>query len=64
MDGLQVLETIRKINPWFKTKEVPSAQLEEFRRREFPVLEKDLGVVEMATLVIGGRRVGKSVLMY
>lgn len=64
MDGLQILETIRKINPWFKTKVVPSSQLEEFKRREFSALEKDLNVVEMAMLVIGGRRVGKSVLMY
>lgn len=64
MDGLQILETIRKINPWFKTKEVPKSQLEEFKRREFSSLQKDLDVIEMATLIIGGRRVGKSVLMY
>ena len=64
MDGLQVLETIRKINPWFKTNEVPSAQLEDFKRREYVGLLEDIEKTEMATMVIGGRRVGKSVMMY
>lgn len=64
MDGLEILDTINKINPWFKTKEVSDAQLENFKRREFPKLERDLDNIDMATLVIGGRRVGKSVLMY
>lgn len=64
MDGLKVLEVIKKINPWFKNNQVPQAQLEPFKRREFSTLEKDLDQLDMTTLIIGARRVGKSVLMY
>lgn len=64
MDGLEVLDTLKKINPWFKDNRVPTKQLEPFKRREFLFLEKTLESTEMATLVVGGRRVGKSVLMY
>ena len=64
MDGLKVLEVIKKINPWFRNNLVPTAQLEHFRRREFDILEKDLIKMDMTTLIIGARRVGKSVLMY
>jgi predicted AAA+ superfamily ATPase len=64
MDGLQILEIIKKINPWYKTGIVPESKLEEFKRREFSYLEKDLNKLDMATLLIGARRVGKSVLMY
>jgi len=63
-DGLQILDTVIKINPWFNTGKVPTSKLEEFKRREFDSLQRTLGSTEMATLVIGGRRVGKSVLMY
>lgn len=64
MDGLKVLEVIKKINPWFKNNQVPSSQLEAFKRREFYPLLEDLVRLDMATLIIGARRVGKSVLMY
>lgn len=64
MDGLKVLEVVKKINPWFKDNRVPPAKLEPFRRREFHLLEKDLDRLDMMTLIIGARRVGKSVLMY
>lgn len=64
MDGLRILEIIKKINPWFKDNLVPPSQLEPFRRREFSTLEKDISKLDMATLIIGARRVGKSVLMY
>ncbi len=64
MDGLKVLEIIKKINPWFKTNQVPSSLLEPFKRREFYTLEQDIIRLDMATLIIGARRVGKSVLMY
>lgn len=64
MDGLRVLEVIKKINPWFRDNKVPSAKLESFKRREFGVLEKDLAILDATTLIIGARRVGKSVLMY
>lgn len=64
MDGLKVLEVIKKINPWFKNNQVPASQLEPFRRREFHILERDLNRLDMTTLIIGARRVGKSVLMY
>ncbi|MBI2103451.1 ATP-binding protein [Candidatus Woesebacteria bacterium] len=64
MDGLQVLDTLKKINPWFKDNKVPSSRLEDFKRREFSELEQTLENTEIATLIIGGRRVGKSVLMH
>lgn len=64
MDGLQIIDTIKKINPWFKSNQVPTNQLELFKRREFLELEKTLSAIDQATLIIGGRRVGKSVLMY
>lgn len=64
MDGLRVLEVVKKINPWLKNGVVPEAQLEPFKRREFHRLEKDLDQLDMMTLIIGARRVGKSVLMY
>lgn len=64
MDGLQILDIIKKINPWFKTGKVPESKLEPFVRREFSILENDLDRLDMATLLIGARRVGKSVLMY
>jgi len=62
--GLQVFYAIRKINPWFTSGKVPSEQLQDFKRREFERLRATLNNTEMATLVLGGRRVGKSVLMY
>lgn len=64
MDGLQVLDVIKKINPWLKNGKVPEAHLEPFKRREFNRLESDLEKLDMMTLIIGARRVGKSVLMY
>lgn len=64
MNELQVLQTIKKINPWFVSNKVPEAQLESFRRRELPKILGTLSRTEMATLIIGARRVGKSVLMY
>jgi len=64
MDGLQVLDVVKKINPWLKNGKIPDAQLEPFKRREFHRLEKDLNKLDMMTLIIGARRVGKSVLMY
>lgn len=64
LDGLQILDTMMKINPWFNTGKVPTSKLELFKRREFNTLEQTLSNTEMATLIIGGRRVGKSVLMY
>ncbi len=62
--SIQLLDTIDKINSWFKTKQVPHRQLYAFKRREFDRLLKDLDNIDLATLIIGGRRVGKSVLMY
>jgi uncharacterized protein len=64
MEGLELLDTLQKINPWFKTGSVSPGLLEEFKRREFEQLKNELETTETATLVIGGRRVGKSVLMY
>lgn len=58
------LSTIHKTNPWFKTGEVSPSQLESFKRSEFNEIAKDLNLTERATLIIGGRRVGKSVLIY
>lgn len=64
MNELQVLQTIKKINPWFVTSKVPNPQLEPFKRRELSQILNTLDRTEMATLVVGARRVGKSVLMY
>lgn len=64
MDRLSVLEIIKKVNPWFVDNQVPQLQLESFKRREFEGLKNDLVRLEFATLIIGARRVGKSVLMY
>lgn len=64
MASLTILDTIKKINPWFKTGVVPKKQLKDFQRREFSRLAKRLDDISMAELIIGGRRVGKSVLMY
>lgn len=64
MGEMQILQTIKKINPWWSTRKVPTSQLEEFQRRELPKILEALRRTEMATLVIGSRRVGKSVLMY
>lgn len=62
--SIQLLDTIYRINPWFKTKSVPPRQLHPFKRKEFSILLNDLNSIDLATLIIGGRRVGKSVLMY
>lgn len=59
-----LLDTIFKINPWYKTGKVPDVLLETFVRREFNELSEAIENTELATLLLGGRRVGKSVLMY
>lgn len=62
--SIPLLDTIEKINPWFRNKKVPHRQLQPFKRREFNRLCTDLNNIDFATLIVGGRRVGKSVLMY
>lgn len=62
--AIPLLDTIEKTNPWFKSSKVPPRQLQNFQRRELDRLLADLNDIDSATLIIGGRRVGKSVLMY
>jgi len=62
--AIPVLDTIYRINPWFTTSAVSDRQLQPFKRREFEMLFSDLHNLDLASLIIGGRRVGKSVLMY
>ncbi|KKS54725.1 MAG: hypothetical protein UV21_C0005G0089 [candidate division WWE3 bacterium GW2011_GWD2_42_34] len=59
-----ILDTVKKLNPWFKTAEVPSKFLKPYVREELSILKDTMQNNELATLLIGGRRVGKSVLMY
>lgn len=61
---IALLDTIEKTNPWFRSSKVPTRQLQPFKRREFNRLLNDLSDTDSATLIIGCRRVGKSVLMY
>jgi uncharacterized protein len=60
----ELLNTVKKLNPWFRSGLVPDRQLKPFYRREFGMLKDSLSDVSFATLLVGGRRVGKSVLMY
>jgi predicted AAA+ superfamily ATPase len=62
--AVQLLDTIEKTNPWYRSGKVPPRQLQDFRRRELDPLINDLSTLDFATLLLGGRRVGKSVLMY
>lgn len=64
MDRLEILGVLTKTNAWHKSGEVPKNQVELFKRREFYTVERRLNNVDMAELVIGARRVGKSVMMY
>tara|TARA_Y100000310_G_C20690197_1_gene821694 strand:+ start:2869 stop:4344 length:1476 start_codon:yes stop_codon:yes gene_type:complete len=64
MDRLQILDTLRKTNPWLTTGKVKKTQLEPFKRREYFEIRQNLCDFNMAELVVGARRVGKSVLMY
>ena len=61
-DGL--LDIIIKLNPWYDQKTLPDHLLEGFKRREFKQLYKSLQRTSFTTLLVGGRRVGKSVLIY
>lgn len=64
MDRITILETIKKTNPWHKNGQVPADQVEAFKRKEFFEVKSRLADFDMAELVVGARRVGKSVLMY
>lgn len=64
MDRITILETIKKTNPWHKNGQVSSDQIETFKRKEFFEVRNRLTDFSMAELVVGARRVGKSVLMY
>ncbi len=64
MNELALLDTIQKINPWYLTRKVPEGYLEKFERRELPIVIKTLDKTDLATMIAGARRVGKSVLMY
>lgn len=59
-----LLDTIKKLNPWFRDNTVPGKFLKPYIRNELKTLINTIDKTELATLLIGGRRVGKSVLMY
>src|SRR3989344_8005814 len=59
-----VLDTIKKLNPWFKTGIVPPKLLKPYKREELSLLEETMKNLDLATLLIGGRRAGKSILLY
>ena len=59
-----ILDTIVKLNPWYQQPVLPNHLVEEFKRREFDGLYQSLKRNGLATLLVGGRRVGKSVLLY
>jgi len=59
-----LLDTVKKLNPWFRDNLVPEKFLKPYTRDELITLVSTMGKTELATLLIGGRRVGKSVLMY
>ncbi len=59
-----LIDTLKKLNPWFRSNEVPAKFLKPYKRSELPNLIETMKKAELATLLIGGRRVGKSVLMY
>ena len=59
-----LLEIIVRLNPWYKHRVLPQHLLEEFKRREFDELYDSLRKNNFITLLVGGRRVGKSVLLF
>lgn len=59
-----IVETLKKTNPWFKENAVPDRLLKPYIREEIENLERKVDETELATLVLGGRRVGKSILLY
>ncbi len=63
MEEIEILSIISKYNPWWSGKEIPKSQTLDFRRNFFHVLTKEIDKREI-TVVLGPRRVGKTVLMY
>ena len=63
MEEIEILSIISKYNPWWSGKEIPKSQTLDFRRNFFHVLTKEIDRKEI-TVVLGPRRVGKTVLMY
>ena len=51
-------------NNALKKHALPSHLLEEFKRREFDELYNSLNKTDLVTLLVGGRRVGKSILLF
>jgi hypothetical protein len=63
MDETKVLETLRRMNRWWAGGKVPQELSKEFRRKEFDKAVELLGLQRML-VIIGARRVGKTVLMH
>ncbi|PJC24065.1 hypothetical protein CO058_00110 [candidate division WWE3 bacterium CG_4_9_14_0_2_um_filter_35_11] len=59
-----ILDTIKKLNPWFKDGKVPEKLVKPYIRQELSLIKKTMTNTDLATLLIGGRRVGKSILLY
>lgn len=63
MEDIEILRIASKYNPWWAGAEMPKSQLVGFKRSFYYTLEKELDRKEIA-VVLGPRRVGKTVLMH
>jgi predicted AAA+ superfamily ATPase len=63
MDETKVLETLRRMNRWWADGRVPRELSKDFKRKEFDKALEMLGLQRML-IIIGARRVGKTVLMH
>ncbi|MBI3412671.1 MAG: ATP-binding protein [Candidatus Aenigmarchaeota archaeon] len=63
MEDIDVLKILSEYNPWWVTNEVPKEHLQEYHRRSFFTLQRELDD-EKITAILGPRRVGKTVLLY
>ncbi len=63
MDEAKALETLRRMNRWWSDGRVPKELSRDFKRKEFGKAMELLGLRRML-VIIGARRVGKTVLMH
>ncbi len=63
MEDIELIRILNRMNPWWETGNVPSLQLEEFKRRDLTKLCERLPERYILALA-GPRRVGKTTLLY
>ena len=61
-DSLEFRTELEKINKWWFTNSVEEAKLYPLKRQQFQILKKELPTPRI-NIVIGPRRVGKSILV-